>query len=190
MLTGRKIFHLVSPFLKILHFLFRMVPISICSYLWRLSNFLPSLFGVGFRYVLAKRLLSTVGENVYFGTNVVIKNGKGISIGNNVSVHDSCYLDGEGGIKIGDDVSIAHQTSLISFEHTWNDLSLPIKYNCTSKGEINIHDDVWIGCGVRILSGVNIYSRSIVAAGAVVNGDVEYGFIYGGIPARKIKSII
>lgn len=190
MLAGRKLFYLVYPILQILQFLFKIVPVSVCSYFWVLSSLLPNIFGVGFRYVLAKRLLCSVGKNVYFGANVVIKNGKGISIGNNVSIHDACYLDGDGIIRIGDDVSIAHQTSIVSFEHTWNDHSLPIKYNVTRKGEINIHDDVWIGCGVRILSGVNIYSRAIVAAGAVVNNNIEYGCIYGGVPARKIKRII
>jgi len=40
------------------------------------------------------------------------------------------------------------------------------------KGEIIIEDDVWIGFGAIILSGVRIGRGSIIAAGAVVLKDV------------------
>jgi len=54
---------------------------------------------------------------------------------------------------------------------------------------IVVEDEVWIGCGAIILQGVTIGKGSVVAAGSVVNKNVPSGCVYGGIPARLIKSI-
>ena len=50
-----------------------------------------------------------------------------------------------------------------------------------------IGDDVWIGYGAIIMSGVKIANGSIIAAGSVVTHDTEPYSIYAGIPAKKIK---
>ena len=74
-------------------------------------------------------------------------------------------------------------------EHTWDILEQPIKYNPTKLGSIKIGNDVWLGCGVRVLSGSVIEDRVIVAAGAVVKGNLESGYLYGGVPVRKLKKL-
>jgi acetyltransferase-like isoleucine patch superfamily enzyme len=48
------------------------------------------------------------------------------------------------------------------------DSNLPIRDNPVKFAHVMIENDVWIGCGVRILSGIIIESRSAVAAGALV----------------------
>lgn len=93
------------------------------------------------------------GDNIFIGRGVIIKNFENLTIGNNVSIHASCYIDASGGVVIGDDVSIAHQCSIISFEHQWSDAKMPIKYNKTFMSSVKISGDVWIGCGVRVLGG-------------------------------------
>ena len=54
---------------------------------------------------------------------------------------------------------------------------------------IIIEDEVWIGCGAIILQGVTIGKGAVIAAGAVVNKDVPVKSVYGGVPARLIRSI-
>ena len=66
---------------------------------------------------------------------------------------------------------------------------MPIKYNPSVCSPIVVNDDVWIGCGCRILAGVEIGDRVVIAAGAVVNKNVERNSLYAGVPAKKIKSI-
>ena len=63
--------------------------------------------------------------------------------------------------------------------------SIPICYNPIIDTPITIEDDVWLGCGVRVIGPCKISSRIIIAAGAVVKGVLESGFIYGGIPGKK-----
>jgi acetyltransferase-like isoleucine patch superfamily enzyme len=57
----------------------------------------------------------------------------------------------------------------------------------STKGNVVIGNDVWIGAGAIILSGVNVGRGAIVAAGSVVNKNVPPYAIVGGIPAKVIK---
>jgi len=59
--------------------------------------------------------------------------------------------------------------------------------DATTKGPVIIEDDVWIGFGVIVLSGVKIGKGSIIAAGSVVTNDIPPYAIAGGAPARVIK---
>jgi acetyltransferase-like isoleucine patch superfamily enzyme len=145
--------------------------------------------GILLRYIFVKNLAKKVGQNVSVQPGVFLFNLQNIEFGDNVSIHPMCYLEGIGGIVIGNDVSIAHASTLISANHTWNDVSLPIKYNPEKCGKIHIQNDVWVGCGVRILADVTIETRSVIAAGAVVNKSFESHSIIGGVPAKLIKKI-
>lgn len=54
---------------------------------------------------------------------------------------------------------------------------------------ITVEDEVWIGAGAIILSGVTAGYGAVVAAGAVVNHDVAPSTVVGGMPARLIRQI-
>ncbi len=56
-----------------------------------------------------------------------------------------------------------------------------------SKGDIIVEDDVWLGYGATILSGVHIGQGAVIAAGSVVAKDVPPYAIVGGVPAKIIK---
>ena len=57
-----------------------------------------------------------------------------------------------------------------------------------SKGPVIIGNDVWIGDNATVLSGVRIGDGACIANGAVVTKDVAPYSIYGGVPAKLIKS--
>jgi len=188
-MTGREKFKRNQKSIFFFTKIIKILPQSIRVFLWDWSNGYSQVLFIGLRYVLLKTLIKHCGNNVRIGTNVQIVNWKGLEIGDNVSIHANCYLDAAGEIKIGNNVSIAHSTSILSTNHNWVDLSIPIKYNTVIFSKVFIEDDVWLGCGCRILAGVKISVRSIVAAGAVVSKSIESNSIYGGIPARLIKKI-
>lgn len=178
---------LVSPPLALIC---KITPNTITHTVWDISSIFSGYSALFTRYILTKSSVKSLGNNVYIGKYVVLKNNQNLSIGENVSIHDSCYIDAYGDIIIGNNVSIAHHTSLISFNHTWSNPDKAIKYNNVEKGSIVIKDDVWIGCGVRIMPGVVINERSIIAAGTVVTKDVAYGSIVAGVPNRVIGSCL
>lgn len=57
----------------------------------------------------------------------------------------------------------------------------------TSNGDVIIGNDVWIGFGSTIMSGVTIGDGAIIAAKSVVTKNVEPYTIVGGNPAKLIK---
>lgn len=62
-----------------------------------------------------------------------------------------------------------------------------IKGHPTSRGDIEIGNDVWIGYGATIMSGVHIGDGAVIAARSVVTKDVAPYEIVGGVPAKPIR---
>jgi len=187
--TGRDIFAKNISIINFLCSVVNMLPEFVKRALWNLSFNVDSKFSTLLRYCIISSICKKVGRNVYIGPSVIIKNARNLVIGDNVSIHFGCYIDAAGGCEIGSNVSIAHMSSIVTFEHTWNDLNLPIKYNPIRKKKVTVGDDVWVGCGVRILSGSCISGRVVIAAGAVVTGNCESSTLYGGVPARPLKPL-
>jgi acetyltransferase-like isoleucine patch superfamily enzyme len=187
-MRGRQIFSAVRPVLDGVVLLLRLVPRPFAEILYSIFSHLNGRVGVGVRWALARRLCASVGPNVFIGPRVEVRGWEKIRLGANVSIHNSSFVDGRGGLSIGNDVSIAHQCSLVTFEHGWADESLPIRDNPVRYLPIEIADDVWIGCGARVLAGTSIGARSIVAAGAVVARDIPAYSLAGGVPAKVIGS--
>ena len=186
-MRGRKLFKITYPLLVLLSIPLYLLPKNLVSIFWTTLDLLPGIIGVGLRYVFALRLVKSLGKNVFIGRCVEITGWNNLSIKNNVSIHKDCYINAKGGLYIGNDVSIAHSTSILTFEHTWDDKSLPIRSNPLKFSKVSIEDNVWIGCGCRILSGVTIETFSVIAAGAVVNNNVKSGTLNGGVPAKILK---
>lgn len=98
-------------------------------------------------------------------------------------------------LRIGRFCSIGpNVTFIVSSEHpTCLLLTYPINYllhgdiGASSKGDIVVGDDVWIGANTTILSGVSIGNGSIIAAGSVVTKNIPPYTIVGGVPAKEIK---
>jgi acetyltransferase-like isoleucine patch superfamily enzyme len=188
-MRGRDWFKIMRPAFAAGEMILRLLPKSVAHVFWVFVSPIPGYLGVGLRYICAKRMAKSIGANVFLGENLKFNGWESLEIGNNVSLHCGVYIDATGGILIENDVSIAHGCSLISFDHSWDDQSVPIRSNPLIYHPIHIESDVWIGCGVRILSGVTIHSRAVVAAGSVVVKSVPANSLVGGVPAKHIKNI-
>jgi acetyltransferase-like isoleucine patch superfamily enzyme len=54
---------------------------------------------------------------------------------------------------------------------------------------VQIGDNVWIGASCVLLPGCSIGDNAVIAAGSVVRGAVPSGELWGGTPARHLKTI-
>lgn len=83
-----------------------------------------------------------------------------------------------------------HSLSTYTFPIFFEEWGLDVK-NITeawdNKGNIIVGNDVWIGYGAVILSGVTVGDGAIIGARAVVTKDVPPYTIVGGVPARQIR---
>lgn len=101
-------------------------------------------------------------------------------------------------LHIGNYVSVAQEVRfMLDVEHYTNHFSTypfrvktlnMCKYEAFSKGDIRIDDDVWIGYGAVIMSGVHVGQGAVIAAGSVVINDIPPYAIVSGVPARIIKN--
>ncbi|QNT78902.1 CatB-related O-acetyltransferase [Entomobacter blattae] len=97
--------------------------------------------------------------------------------------------------SIAPDVTIAlgnHRTDLVTtypfnvLKEYWG--NFPEHYeDHDTKGDVIIHDDVWIGKNSIILSGVEIGTGAVIGAHSVVSKSVAPYTIVAGNPARPIK---
>jgi len=111
--------------------------------------------------------------------------GKNIRVGKNVFVNHACEFMDRGGIMIGDDVLIGPKVNLVTINHSLD----PATRRSTYCAPIVIRRGAWLGAGVSVMPGVTIGENAVVAANAVVTGDVADNVVVGGIPARFIRHI-
>lgn len=96
-----------------------------------------------------------------------------IRLGNKVNVQDGAIIHctyQKAATTVGNNVSIGHRA---------------IVHGCTIK------DNVLIGMGAIIMDHAIVEENVLIAAGAVVleNSHLESGFIYAGVPAKKVKPL-
>ena len=119
-----------------------------------------------------------MGRATYGELNVLTYNNENVlRIGNYCSIGPNVWFV----------VSADHRLDCISTYPFRNKFFAGAPLEAISKGDIIVDDDVWIGCNATILSGVHIGQGAVIAAGAVVNKDVEPYEIVGGVPAKNIS---
>lgn len=116
----------------------------------------------------------TIGQHCSIWFNAVVRGDVNyIRIGNYTNIQDNVTIHGtyqKNGTDIGNYVNIGHNA---------------IVHGCI------IEDYVLIGMGAIVMDRAVIQSNVIIAAGAVVleNTICESGYLYAGVPAKKIKPL-
>lgn len=147
-----------------------------------------SRFSLGsrvFRQLCAHLILDHCGKwvniekGVHFGDGLSIGNGSGIGAFSNVPSD----------VTIGENVMIGQELLVYTHNHSMARTDIPMReQGMTEDKPVFIGNDVWIGSRVTILPGVHIGNGAVIGTGAVVTKDVPEYEIWGGNPARKLKS--
>jgi acetyltransferase-like isoleucine patch superfamily enzyme len=138
----------------------------------------------------------TIGKNFHCGRGVFLWAKNEITIGNDFYIGKYSIIETNG--RIGNGVIFANNVGIVGrYDHNYNEIGIPIRlascirdknYDWKGNYEMTIlGDDIWVGYGATILSGVHIASGCIIAAGAIVTKDTEPYCIYAGVPAKKIR---
>ncbi|MDX5348887.1 MAG: gamma carbonic anhydrase family protein [Hymenobacteraceae bacterium] len=115
-----------------------------------------------------------MGDDCTVWFNAVVRGDvNSIRIGNKTNIQDGVVIHctyQKAATTIGNNVSLGHNA---------------IVHGCTVK------DNVLIGMGAIVMDNAVVEENCIVAAGAIVleNTICEAGYLYAGIPAKKIKPV-
>lgn len=122
-----------------------------------------------------------VMKGTTFAQNMDVKIGSNVQFGN--------YCNIASNVHFGNNILLAGKVSFVGkHDHAFNIPGQTIWQGERGDNGITIvENDVWIGTGAIIMSGVTIGKGSIVAAGSIVTKDIPSCEIWGGNPAQKIK---
>ena len=136
----------------------------------------------------------SLGENIVLGERTIIECtgsirdiGKGIKIGKNSSFGGDCFFGCAGGVEIGQDVLGGQYVRFHSENHNFDDLDKNIKEQGVTRQGIKIGNNCWIGSGAVFLDGANVGDGCVIAANAVVRGNILDNSVVGGVPAKLIR---
>lgn len=138
----------------------------------------------------------TIGPGFHSGKGVNIWGKNTIAIGDNFYI--GRYSQIECDTTIGHNVILGNNVAFVGkYDHHYHQIGTPIRlasqirdtdYNWQGiDSKIIVGDDVWIGYGAIVMSGVTIGKGAIIAAGSLVTKNVEAYSIVGGTPAKHLK---
>ncbi len=130
-----------------------------------------------------------IGRNTTLSCKQVAEHSGRMVLKDNVNISVNCTLISESNLEIGEKVLIAGHCYLnAGGNHGLDRIDLPIlDQPMIHKGGISIAAGSWLGAGSVLLDGSRIGRNAVIAAGAVVNGEVEACTIVGGVPARLLR---
>jgi acetyltransferase-like isoleucine patch superfamily enzyme len=135
---------------------------------------------------------TTIKRTIYLDNVYEDQNSSGdfshMKIGKNCYIGDCTHFDLSSEIIIGDNVVISEGSSFVTHADCNRSNYLEKIFPRTCE-KIIIEDGAWIALKSTILNGIRIGRNSVVAAHSLVKGDIEEYWMYGGIPAHKIKNI-
>ena len=153
-----------------------------------LIHILPPTRFWGLKRTLYRMAGANIGNNVCINSNVKIYGNNKLVVGDNTWIGPDVLIICSSDVIIGKNCDIAPRVCICTGTHEIN-----INSNKTAgKGismPISIENGCWICANSVILPGSTIGSCSIIAAGAVVKGNIPPKEIWGGIIAKFIKPI-
>ena len=88
---------------------------------------------------------------------------------------------------IGDDIQTGPYVYITDQNHSYEDPVEPIGRQWPTEAPVRIGSGSWLGANAVILPGAQIGEHVVVAAGAVVRGEVPDRCVVAGVPARIVK---
>lgn len=141
------------------------------------------------RACLRRRFAAYGAGSTYDPTTSVVSGYRNIRLGADVFIGPHAFLSADGvTIDIGDGTVAGPGLYVIAGDHEFD--APGVSFRASARGSnlpIRIGRNVWFGARVTVLKGVTIGDGAIIAAGTLVNHDVEACAIVAGVPARFLR---
>ncbi len=130
---------------------------------------------------------ASVGRRCFVRGGLLIQEGFGLVMGDEVFVNAGCCFDLSAPIILGSRVQLAYQVTLITGGHEIG--THDGRAGSHRPAPIHIGDGAWIGARATVMPGVTVGAGAVVAAGALVTKDVPPDTLVAGVPARPVRAL-
>ena len=110
-----------------------------------------------------------------------------VRIGDRCVIGRGSHVIGHWSIDIGDDVQTGPYVYVTDQNHSYLDPDQPVGTQWPVEAAVRIGAGSWLGANVVVLPGASIGCHVVVAAGAVVRGEVPDRCVVAGVPARVVR---
>jgi acetyltransferase-like isoleucine patch superfamily enzyme len=133
--------------------------------------------------IIAEQVTLTAGmmPGLDLGTDPVLVLGDGVVIGR------ESHVIADARITIGNDTFCGPGVYITSTNHSYDDPHEPVGRQWPRSAPVEIGPGCWLGTGSVILPGARLGRNVVVAAGAVVRGEVPDHAVVAGAPARIVR---
>jgi acetyltransferase-like isoleucine patch superfamily enzyme len=135
-----------------------------------------------------RRYGAQIAPDVSVAGPLTIVNGplRNLTIGSGVHLGSEVFLDLTDRVTICDGATVSMRCVVIThFDVGHGPLAAS---RPPAQGPVTIGPGAYLGAACTVLHGLTVGAESIVAAGAVVTGDVPERGAVGGVPARALES--
>jgi acetyltransferase-like isoleucine patch superfamily enzyme len=161
------------------------------------------------RVVFWRLLGAKIGKNVRLGSGVLISNPKNCIIGDNViiarfcrieagqekitisngcRINQNCWIGGNEKITLEENVFVGPNCNIISTQYNYKEKDREIGSQGDNSSPIYIGRNCWIASNCTIVKGTIMGRGSVLGANSLACKKYEDFCIFGGVPARLIKS--
>ncbi len=110
-----------------------------------------------------------------------------VSLGDGVVLGRGSHVVADAPVTIGRDTFCGPYVYITSTNHSYDDPHEPIGRQWPRSAPVEIGPGCWLGTGAVVLPGARLGRNVVVAAGAVVRGEVPDHAVVAGAPARVVR---
>jgi len=144
------------------------------------TSFIP---GSAHRCFLFRLFGAQIGRRVTMKPGVRVKLPWRLTVADDVWIGEDAWIDNLAHVEIGANVCVSQGAYLCTGSHDWSASTFDLITQ-----PIKIESGAWIAAKAIVGPGVTVGSGSVLTLGSMASSDLEPWTIYGGTPARPIKS--
>ncbi|MDN3296542.1 acyltransferase [Streptomyces ficellus] len=111
-----------------------------------------------------------------------------LTLGNGVVLGRGSHVVADAPVTIGADTFCGPYVYITSTNHSYDDPHEPVGRQWPRSEPVEIGPGCWLGTGAVVLPGARLGRNVVVAAGAVVRGEVPDHAVVAGAPARVVRT--
>ena len=110
-----------------------------------------------------------------------------VQIGDRCLIGRGSHIVGHWSIELGDDIQTGPYVYITDQNHSYVDPDQPIGVQAPVEAAVRVGSGSWLGANAIILPGTVIGEHVVVAAGAVVRGEIPDHCVVAGVPAKIVR---